>query len=402
MSAFGSEPMHFLHWLQSHGMPSADPGMFAPRKLYGSYIQDLLEETVRSAGPQRKMRHHFTRAVRLSFDGLSVSLFLENGERISVDRAVLALGNPPSRSLADPLPGYFPSPWQSSALAELDPNKPVLLVGAGLTAVDAFMALLSQGHAGTIHVLSRRGKLPLPHAPYRPLPESFPVPESPTARNLLRNIRADVNAAVARGSDWRAVIDSLRPVTNEIWSRLSEKEQRRIFRHGKTWWDIHRHRMAPEINGKVQDALERGQLIVHAGRLKQVTRNGSGLAVGIAMRSGERLPLAVERIINCTGPDSDYRVSGDSFVRSLFNAGHATPGRIGRGLGTTGAGDLVGADGEGNDWSLTLGPPRLGDLLETIAVPELRKQAESVANRLLSISKEPVEIMPELFMAAGI
>jgi uncharacterized NAD(P)/FAD-binding protein YdhS len=101
MSAFGSEPMHFLDWLHSHGMPAADPGMFAPRKLYGTYIQDLFEETVRSAGPQRKMRHHFTRAVRLSFDGLSVSIFLENGERLSVDRTVLALGNPPSHHPGD-------------------------------------------------------------------------------------------------------------------------------------------------------------------------------------------------------------------------------------------------------------------------------------------------------------
>jgi uncharacterized NAD(P)/FAD-binding protein YdhS len=160
--------------------------------------------------------------------------------------------------------------------------------------------------------------------------------------------------------------------------------------------------MAPEINAKVQDGLARGQLIVHAGRLKQMTAAGSGFAVGIATRSGERLPLTVERIINCTGPDNDYRSSGDSFVRSLFNAGHASPGGTGKGLGTTEAGDLIGADGEGNDWALTLGPPRLGDLLETIAVPELRKQAEGIANRLLSISREPVEIMPELFMAAGI
>jgi uncharacterized NAD(P)/FAD-binding protein YdhS len=130
--------------------------------------------------------------------------------------------------------------------------------------------------------------------------------------------------------------------------------------------------------------------------------DGSGLSVSVAMRSGERLPLNVERIINCTGPDNDYRSSGDRFVRSLFNTGHARPGRIGRGLGTTEGGDLVGTDGEGNEWSLALGPPRLGDLLETIAVPELRKQAESIANRILSISREPLEIMPELFMAAGI
>src|SRR3954453_7554987 len=176
MSAFGSEPMHFLEWLHAHGMPAADPGIFAPRKLYGTYIQDLLEETVRSAAPQTRFRHHFTRAVRLSFDGLSVAVFLDNGERLSVDRAVLALGNPPSRSLATALPGYFHSPWQSAALAELAPDRAVLLVGAGLTAVDAFMALLSQGHGGKIYVLSRRGKLPRPHAPYRPLPEPFRVP----------------------------------------------------------------------------------------------------------------------------------------------------------------------------------------------------------------------------------
>jgi uncharacterized NAD(P)/FAD-binding protein YdhS len=402
MSAFGSEPMHFLNWLRSHGMPSADPGMFAPRKLYGTYIQHLFEETVRSARPPTKLRHHFTKAKRLSFDGLSVSVFLDNGERLSADRVVLALGNPPSRSLADPLPGYFSSPWHDSAFANLDPEKPVLLVGAGLTAVDAFMALLSQGHAGKIHVLSRRGKLPQSHAPYRPLPDPFRVPESPTARSLLRDIRAEVKAAVGRGSDWRAVIDSLRPVTNEIWSKLSEAEQRRVFRHAKTWWDIHRHRMASEINGKVQDALARGRLVVHAGRLRHVTEGSSGLAAGIALRSGERLDLTIERIVNCTGPDNDYRLSGDKFVRSLFHAGQASPGRIGKGLSTTDSGDLVGADGEGNDWSLTLGPPRLGDLLETIAVPELRKQAEAVANRLLSISREPVEIMPELYMAAGI
>lgn len=78
------------------------------------------------------------------------------------------------------------------------------------------------------------------------------------------------------------------------------------------------------------------------------------------------------------------------------------PGLIGKGLRTTGQGELIGTSGKGIDWLMTLGPPRLGDLFETVAVPELRKQAEAVANRLLSISREPVEVVPELFMAAGI
>ncbi len=70
MSAFGGAPLHFLDWLHSHGMPSADPGLFESRKLYGAYIQDLLETTVRSADPNSRRRHHLTQATRVILDGL--------------------------------------------------------------------------------------------------------------------------------------------------------------------------------------------------------------------------------------------------------------------------------------------------------------------------------------------
>lgn len=402
MSAFGSEPMHFLEWLQSHGMPSADPGVFAPRKLYGTYVQDVLETTARVAGPRSQFRHHFAEATRLSFDGLSARVHLRNGERLEADRVVLALGNPPSRSVADALPGYFASPWQKNAFADLDPDKNVLLVGAGLTAVDAVLALKSQGHTGPIHILSRRGKLPQAHAVYRPLPDPFPVEDKITALSLLRHIRSEVKAAGQRGVDWRAVTDSLRSVTNEIWSRLSEKDRSRVFRHLKTWWDIHRHRMAPELATQVDAALASGHLQVHAGRLKQLQAGESGLRAEISLRSGQRLSIDVQRVINCTGPDNNYGSVEDRLIRSMLDAGYATRGSIGRGFAANANGELISPDSTDRDWLLTLGPPRLGDLLETIAVPELRKQAESVANRLLSINREPIEVVPELFLAAGI
>jgi glycine/D-amino acid oxidase-like deaminating enzyme len=43
-----------------------------------------------------------------------------------------------------------------------------------------------------------------------------------------------------------------------------------------------------------------------------------------------------------------------------------------------------------------------GSLFETTAVPELRKQAEALALYLSSVIYEPIEVVPELFMAAGI
>jgi uncharacterized NAD(P)/FAD-binding protein YdhS len=162
MSAFGDEPRHFLDWLQGPGVPSAEPSFFAPRKLYGMYIQELLEITVQSASSRNRLRHHLSEAVRINAGGLSVSVHLRNDDHLQADKIVLALGNPASRCLFDSLPGYYPSPWQPDVFRDLGAEKEVLVVGAGLTAVNALLVLVSQAHRGRIHMLSRTGKLPHP------------------------------------------------------------------------------------------------------------------------------------------------------------------------------------------------------------------------------------------------
>jgi uncharacterized NAD(P)/FAD-binding protein YdhS len=193
--------------------------------------------------------------------------------------------------------------------------------------------------------------------------------------------------------------DSIRPVTNDIWCELELCEQRRVLRHLKTWWDIHRHRMAPEIGAKVAGARARGQIVVHAGRLKQLAADGRA---EISLRTQEMLTLDVQRVINCTGSDEDYRKTANPLVGALLAAGRIAPNAIGKGLRTSEHGELHDAGGATCDWLLTLGPPRLGGLFETTAVPELRRQAEALALYLSAVIYEPIEIVPELFMAAGI
>jgi uncharacterized NAD(P)/FAD-binding protein YdhS len=251
-------------------------------------------------------------------------------------------------------------------------------------------------------MVSRRGQLPRAHETYRPLADAFQVSGKVTARRLVRLIRAEVERAESQGTNWRAVIDSLRSVTNELWQQLGESERLRVFRHLKTWWDVHRHRMAPEIGAKVRDAVSRKQLVVHAGRVQQMTPRDSGLQVEVRLREGSTLSLDVDRVINCTGPDSDYRETRNPLIRHLLATGLAAPGRIGRGFQTNEQGELIDRNRRRLDWLVTLGPPRLGDLFETTAVPELRRQAEALANHLLSVDREPVEILPEMFLAAGI
>lgn len=392
MSAFGAEPMHFLEWLHANGNPNAAPDYFAPRKLYGTYLQALLETSIRAAGARSRFRQHYSEATTLSYGSKHVRISLRNGERIQADKIVLATGNPPPRRQGD-----FGSPWTPGAFAGIDPNQDVLLIGAGLTAVDAFLALTGQGHRAAIHAVSRRGQLPQAHTSYRPLSIPFDAAQATSARGLLRAIRQRVRQAFNEGDDWRAVIDSLRPVTNEIWTRLELTEQRRILRHAKTWWDIHRHRMAPEIGAKIHAARQSGQLRVYAGRVRN-----AGSPVEVALRAGGNVTLTVQRVINCTGANDDYRLVPNPLIQALFDTGRIRPSYIGKGLQTTQHGALIDSDGVTSEWLLTLGPPRIGGLLETIAVPELRKQAEAMASYLSSLIYEPVETPVELLMAAGI
>ena len=401
MSAFGSEPSHFLEWLRANGQPDATADSFAPRKVFGSYIQSILESAVRSA-PAHRFRHHASRAVRLVHNRTKAQVALENGERIATDRVVLATGNPAPRPLEPATGCYFNSPWDAGALTGLDPKASVLLIGSGLTAVDAFLALEAQGHRGTIYGLSRRGKLSHVHTVYRKLPEPFVPSEIKSARLLLRAIRRRVEQAEEQGYDWRAVVDSLRPITNDLWGHFDLTEQSRVLRHLKTWWDIHRHRMAPEIGVKLNAALRRGQLQVLPGRLRRISPSEGNLEVDIRLRSQVDVSLKVDRLINCTGSEEDYRRSPNPLLRSLLESGRIQASPIGKGLLTDRHGALIDSQGTPSDWLYTLGPPRVGGLFETTAVPELRIQAEALANHLVSAPYEPVETPVEYYMAAGI
>ena len=42
-------------------------------------------------------------------------------------------------------------------------------------------------------------------------------------------------------------LDSIRPKSGPIWASWPERERRRFLRHARPYWEVHRHRMAPEI-----------------------------------------------------------------------------------------------------------------------------------------------------------
>src|SRR5437899_2934642 len=96
MSALPEEPGHFLEWLRARNWPDAAPGLFAPRRVYGEYLGELLHEYVRTG--RHDFRHVCAEVAAIeSRDGDSCAhLNLSDGSTLDADRVVLALGNPAS------------------------------------------------------------------------------------------------------------------------------------------------------------------------------------------------------------------------------------------------------------------------------------------------------------------
>ena len=189
---------------------------------------------------------------------------------------MLALGNfPPDQSQA---PGYYGDPWHPAAVRDLAPGRPVLLIGTGHTMVDVCLALLAEGFEGPIYALSRRGLLPHEHAP-APRWDGLRLgaDDRRSLASLCRAVRREVRRAADQGFDWRSVMDALRPHTQLLWQELAPADKRRFLRHLRSWWEIHRHRIAPSVAAQIAAARERGALQVMSGRLEQVELTEDGL-----------------------------------------------------------------------------------------------------------------------------
>jgi hydroxyacylglutathione hydrolase len=377
ISAFPDQPHHFLDWLRKNDYPAATEETFAPRAVFGRYIQSLLATMSglkQEIATVTDLRPHTSGAV----------LTLDNGCELRADLIVLATGNfDPA-----PLPGitqatldsgiYHHNAWSSQTYEGLDPDASVALIGTGLTGVDVVLRLRELGHRGKIIAISRHGVFPNRHHGYSPLKASAIALDTPAT--CVAYLHA-LHTAVVEGAEWRAVIDSLRSTTNELWRRLPLKEKERFRRHLQRRWDVVRHRMAPPIADVIESELRNRTLEVREGHLDAVDASPTGAQVTIRTREGIQ-SFHADRVINCTGPSMNYRRVRSTLLQNLFNRRLVTPGPLGAGFHCSDDGAVVDASGLASGIIFNLGPGRLGDLLESIAVPEIRQQAVDLALRL--------------------
>lgn len=390
MSAFPDQPTHFLNWLHTAGYTNIEASTFVPRRLYGTYVQSLLEDAISKAPAGVTLNRIADEVVALSSTGSMATLQLCNGTHLTADKVVLALGNfqaalPAPLATCPQRDCLVRDAWEDGATADLDPTDPLLIVGTGLTMVDIVIALQAQGHRGPIYAVSRHGLQPQRHQPYEPYTTRLTLETAPnTTRGLVRWVRNEVEWALAQGYDWRAVIDALRPISQVLWQKLSVAEQRRFLRHVKAYWEVHRHRIAPTVADSLDEAITQGQLVYQGGRIQSCSIEGDYVQVTLRRRHETRpVTLTVRRILNCTGSNCDYRRFQHSLITSLHEQHLIRASALGIGIDTASNGALIQADGSASTVLYTIGTPRKGNLWETTAVPELREQAKALAQDIL-------------------
>lgn len=412
MGAFAAD--HFVAWLRTdEGAAAAaricpgqeiSPTAYLPRVLYGAYLKDVLQQALHTAmqrGVGVSLTHGKVIDVRRG-DETAHELTLErDGSRRRFDVLVLATGN---NSPRDPeflttrdqrLSRYIGDIWKPPSrcvfpanLDRLGRSCTVVILGAGLTAVDAILSLEARGFKGRIIAVSRHGRLPSVQAKERPPAWTWSVdPDrvAPSALAYLNWLKHEARQARAAGADWRGVFEALRPITRRLWRKLESCEQEKLLRH-HSLWSIHRHRMAPEVQAKLEALRAAGRLDVIAARVTTVRNWLGGFRVRLRRRGSTKdETLRPALILNCTGPEYNVARCGNPLLQKLMD-------RFLIVRSPNGVGIAVEPDGTARSAAtgsvFAVGSLLMGDLFEATAVPELREIARWAAARIAEIDPE--------------
>lgn len=376
MTALADEPDHFVQWLARNGR-GYGPADFVPRAIYGRYLQDLLAQSVQRSDGRLQVVMGDVVAIRDRQDG--VALDIEGQSPLRARKAVLATGHrPPSMDSG----AYHGNPWRDEAIAGLAPEGSILLIGTSLTMIDVLLSLLEQGHEGPIVALSRRGLVPHRH-PAAPIP----TPEADTSDLFTGSLSQRTNrfrAKLRAGLGWPGLMQLLRPHNNELWHALDLDQRKRFLRHLRPWWDIHRHRVAPQIGEQIDAAKARGQLSIVSGRVEIGQTTDDKVEVTIVRRGSDvSEKRSFDRVVDCRGPRNEVDVHVPLHAQ-LVQDGKLRPDPLNQGLDVALDEALIGRDGAPSDRLYILGPPTRGRYTEIVAIPDIRLQAADVANGLIA------------------
>ena len=396
MTLVPGDDEHFQRWLLETGALADDPQatiadghVFARRSTFGQYVSAQLQPFI-AAGRIEHRRIRAEAATPAWSGGWHIDA--DDGSRLTADLMVLATTHPSptapaalDRVLAGH-PRYIADATVAGALSKIRQQDRVLVLGAGLTAADVIAALDAVEHQGPITAVSRRGLRSRGHnlAPQDPFGE-FVVPPVRSAHALLRRVRSTLAEAQVVGVTWHAVFDRLRAQGGDIWRALPTIERRRVVRFLRPYWDVHRFRIAPQVEGAIDRRLAAATLAFHAASVREVTRavENDEISVTFRQRHGRgTFESRYDAVIVTTGPDHRSILSSQPLVAQLATAGLLQADPVGLGIAVDENSRVIRADGGIAETLYVAGPLARGTFGELMGLPQVTEHAVFVAERI--------------------
>lgn len=395
MRAVPGDPGAFVRWLERSRSLAVDPesisdgGIYARRRDFGAFMHDQMKPFVES-GQIRHVRERARNVQRLQGEWEIESTA---GTRILADIVVLATGYPSPSVPAQLSNAVIRSQklvshvYGGGLRATCQPEDEILIVGAGLTALDVIASLRAHGHRGRITLLSRSGLLPRCQAAgdFSPHGE-FDLDTVSTARDLLRTVRSTLRDVTEDGLPWQSVFDALRHQGQRIWTLLPSPERKRLLRHLRRWYEVHRYRMPPQLGAILAREMENGGVMQATGRLGRVHERDGRLDIQITGSRGELLQgMTVDRIVLATGPDMAHVLDHQPLLQTMYRQGLLTEDPLGLGIACAADSRALTRGGSSTETLFIAGPLARGTFGELTGVPEIVAQATTVVDTILKM-----------------
>jgi uncharacterized NAD(P)/FAD-binding protein YdhS len=367
MSAFLDRENDFCDFLEKyHSTLWTEIGEngFAPRYIYGQYIDYILEAALVEAKEKAVDFEFINQEVVRVFEEGELALELENGDCYEVDDIVLATSFKQAQ-----MPFEFNSKnfvkdlWSETSINfHQNPplNKTIGLIGSGLSAVDVILSFKKNKFIGNIIAISRHGNLPKKSF----LSAKVDLIKVADAKNGVLFLCLKIRKFLRENPqfDLRQVIGSIRNITQELWHNFDEKNKQLFLRRLISYWNIFRHCAPIDSVEMVENMIIDGQLVVKKGSIENIENVGE--KISITTKNEE---ILVDQLVNCLGFEfraDKYRLLSQMMSEQLLKK------------------DCIMAKSNHPKIHL-LGGLNIGRDFECTAVPELRLSVSDVVGKLL-------------------
>jgi uncharacterized NAD(P)/FAD-binding protein YdhS len=153
----------------------------------------------------------------------------------------------------------------------------------------------------------------------------------------------------------------------------------------RPWWDVHRHKIAPAIAERIEAMQQAARLVIAGAKLVSAEPEDGQVLVRFRPRGSDQVEsLRVTRIVNCTGPEADIVRSGEPFLSALLDSGRIRPDPLRIGIDVDPSCRTIDSAGRTSSRLYAIGPVTRGTFWESVAVPDIRVQAERIAERIMA------------------